>query len=86
MIGMLVKSKAGHDKDSIYIVIKEDERFVYLTDGKLKSVEHPKKKSIKHVQPIKKIKSDELETKLLQQMPIRNEEIKRFIKLYQKGI
>ncbi len=86
MIGMLVKSKAGHDKDSIYIVIKEDERFVYLTDGKLKSVEHPKKKSIKHVQPIKKIKSDELETKLLQQMPIRNEEIKRFLKLYQNGI
>lgn len=86
MIGMLVKSKAGHDKDSIYIVIKEDERFVYLTDGQLKSVEHPKKKSIKHVQPIKKIKSDELETKLLQQMPIRNEEIKRFLKLYQNGI
>ena len=86
MIGMLVKSKAGHDKDSIYIVIKEDERFVYLADGKLKSVEHPKKKSIKHVQPIKKIKSDELETKLLQQMPIRNEEIKRFLKLYQNGI
>jgi len=86
MVGMLVKSKAGHDKDSIYIVIKEDERFVYLADGQLKSVEHPKKKSIKHVQPIKKIKSDELETKLLQQMPIRNEEIKRFLKLYQNGI
>ena len=30
MIGTLVKSKAGHDKGTIYIVIKEDEKNVYV--------------------------------------------------------
>jgi len=85
MIGTLVKSKAGHDKGTIYVVIKEDEKNVYVSDGRLKSVEQPKKKNIRHIQPIKKCCSDELVNKLLQQMPVRDEEIKRFIKLYQNG-
>ncbi|MDD2969187.1 MAG: KOW domain-containing RNA-binding protein [Lachnospiraceae bacterium] len=85
MIGTLVKSKAGHDKGTIYIVISEDEKNVYVSDGRLKSVELPKKKNIRHIQPIKKGRSDELVNKLLQQMPVRDEEIKRIIKLYQNG-
>ena len=86
MVGRLVKSLAGHDKESLYCVIREEQGHVYLVDGVLKLVENPKKKNKKHVQPIVKMKSDELEKKLMQHMPIRNEEIKRFIKLYQKGI
>lgn len=85
MIGTLVKSKAGHDKGTIYVVVKEDEKNVYVSDGCLKSVDKPKKKNIRHIQPIKKGGSDELVNKLLQQMPVRNEEIKRTIKLYQNG-
>ena len=86
MVARLVKSLAGHDKESLYFVMREDASHVYLVDGVLKLVENPKKKNKKHVQPIVKMKSDELEKKLMQHMPIRNEEIKRFIKLYQKGI
>ncbi len=86
MVARLVKSLAGHDKESLYFVMREDADYVYLVDGALKLVENPKKKNKKHVQPIVKMKSDELEKKLMQHMPIRNEEIKRFIKLYQKGI
>ena len=30
----LAKSLAGHDKDHVYAVVNEDERDVYLVDGK----------------------------------------------------
>ena len=43
MIGMLAFSKAGHDKQTVYMIIKEDAEYVYLSDGRLKTVEHPKK-------------------------------------------
>lgn len=53
-IGMLAKSKAGHDKDAVYVIYKLDEAYVYLVDGKLKTIEKPKKKKYKHIQIINK--------------------------------
>ena len=38
-------SKAGHDKDSIYVIIKEEADMVYLADGRHKPLEKPKKKN-----------------------------------------
>lgn len=51
-IGMLAKSKAGHDKGKIYIIHSMDDTYVYLTDGSLRTVDHRKKKKKKHVQII----------------------------------
>ena len=51
-IGMLAKSKAGHDKNHIYVICEVDQTYVYLVDGKTKSLTKPKKKKIKHVQII----------------------------------
>ena len=48
--GMLAKSKAGHDKGNVYVICNVDETYVYLVDGKCRTLEHPKKKKIKHVQ------------------------------------
>lgn len=53
-IGMLAKSKAGHDKDIVYVIYKLDEAYVYLVDGKLKTIGKPKKKKYKHIQIINK--------------------------------
>ena len=50
--GMLAKSKAGHDKGSFFVICDVDETYVYLVDGKCRTLEHPKKKKIKHVQII----------------------------------
>lgn len=50
--GMLVKSKAGHDKEKVYVIWKEADAYVYLVDGVGKTAEHPKKKKKIHVQPI----------------------------------
>ena len=48
--GMLAVSKAGHDKGRLYVVVKADQEFVYLADGKNRSVSSPKKKKRKHIQ------------------------------------
>lgn len=50
--GEFAISKSGHDKDSLYIIIKEEDEYVYLVDGKYKLLNNPKKKNKKHVQCI----------------------------------
>lgn len=51
-IGMLAKSKAGHDKGHIYVIYKTDDAYVYLIDGRIRKMDNPKKKKKKHVQVI----------------------------------
>ena len=51
-VGMLARSKAGHDKGHVYVIIKEEEAYVYLADGSVRTIERPKKKKKKHVQMI----------------------------------
>ena len=48
-IGDIVISTCGHDMGEWYIVKEINEQFIYLIDGKLKTIESPKKKKIKHV-------------------------------------
>ena len=49
----LAKSKAGHDKNHVYVIIGTEQDLVYLANGRTKTCEHPKKKKIKHIQPIR---------------------------------
>ena len=56
-VGDVVMSISGHDRGELYIVVKNDERFAYVSDGRLKPVSKPKKKNIKHINKIGK--SDE---------------------------
>ena len=51
-IGMLARSKAGHDKGHVYIIVETDATCVYLVDGKIRTLDRPKKKKKKHVQLI----------------------------------
>lgn len=82
MTGCLAKSKAGHDEGKIYLIISEDEEYVYLSDGKYKPIEEPKKKKKKHIQIIKKKQDEDLTNRLLSGKPVSNEEIKRQIKVW----
>ena len=47
--GTVVISCTGHDKGTPYILIYEKEGFLFLCDGKNKTLEKPKKKKLKHV-------------------------------------
>lgn len=47
--GSVVKSIAGHDKNCYFIVVKVEEGYVNIADGKERKLEKPKRKSIKHI-------------------------------------
>lgn len=51
--GMVVKSMAGHDSGSYYAVMRVDNGYAYIADGKLRKVESPKKKNPLHLQKTK---------------------------------
>ena len=83
MEAILAKSKAGHDKGHIYVIIKEEEEYVYLVDGKLKCSGNPKKKNRKHIQIIEKIPGS-VEELLCQKNQPGDLEIRRALKLYER--
>ena len=56
IVGMLATSKAGHDRDSVYVIIQEDGEYIYLADGQGRTVDRPKRKNKKHIQIIKKVR------------------------------
>lgn len=51
----LAKVKAGHDKNHLYLIVKEDEKQVYLVNGTTRKLTNPKKKNPKHIQVIKRL-------------------------------
>ena len=50
--GMLARSIAGHDRGKIYVIIDTDDAYVYLADGRIRTLGKLKKKKKKHIQLI----------------------------------
>lgn len=84
MIGQLAVSKAGHDKDTLYVVVGQEGDFVYLCDGRLKTPEKPKKKRLKHIQLISRTVDTGLLEKLKSGEKVYAEEIKYALKQYSR--
>ena len=80
MIGELATSKGGHDKDRLYMIVGEEGECVYLCDGRLRGVEHPKKKKKKHIQIIHSSAQDTLIQIIKQNLPGERDEINRQIR------
>ncbi len=57
-VGQIVKSKAGHEKGKLFVIIKVEDEYIYMSDGKARSVLKPKKKNKKHVQGVNYITED----------------------------
>ena len=81
MIGQFATSKAGHDKGHLYVVVGQEDDFVYLSDGRLKGPDRPKKKRRKHIQPINARVEDSLQ-ELRGGEKVYPEEIKYALKQY----
>ncbi len=47
--GRVVLSLKGHDKDRLFLTVKQEDGFVWLTDGKNRKKHNPKKKNLKHI-------------------------------------
>ena len=62
LLGQLVVSLAGRDKGCICAVVGEpdEEGFVLIADGKVRKVEKPKKKKLKHLKPIDWLPDDDV--------------------------
>ena len=44
--GCLVRSLAGHDKGTYYIIVREDARYVYLADGRQAETQEEKARAV----------------------------------------
>lgn len=49
MIGKIVCSKAGRDKGHYMAVVKSEDDFLFVCDGKERPLERPKRKNAKHL-------------------------------------
>lgn len=76
-LGQFVKSKAGRDKDKVFIVIGiENEQFVYIADGDLRKLEKPKKKKVKHLVKLNLV-SENIKERLTQDLKFNNAFIRK---------
>ena len=82
--GYFARSKAGHDKDTLYVILDRDDRFVYLSDGRLKTVSNPKKKKEKHLQFIAS-QAEEVIAKMNSGLEVTDGDVRRSLKLYNQN-
>lgn len=54
-IGMIVRSAAGHDKDSFMVITAVEGDFALVCDGKSRKLEKPKRKRLKHLKLTKTV-------------------------------
>ncbi|HIZ44325.1 MAG TPA: KOW domain-containing RNA-binding protein [Firmicutes bacterium] len=83
--GWFAVSAAGHDKGKLYVIVGWQDGYYLLADGKRKTLERPKRKKEKHLRVVH-AQDDALVTGFKEQKPVRNEDVKRAIKLYQAKV
>ncbi len=78
-VGSFAVSMAGHDAGKSYVIFQIEKEYIYLVDGFIRTINCPKKKKKKHVKVLEH--SDQSLEEKITHKTIRNEEIKRAIKL-----
>ncbi len=77
--GDIVYSKAGRDKDKPFVVLSvSDSQYAMLADGRLRPVDKPKKKKIKHLLKSGHVAAGIAE-KLAAGMKVTNPDLKRVL-------
>jgi len=69
--GQVVISRSGRDKGKFFVVINVQGEYLYLVDGKLRTLDNPKKKKVKHIQPTNHICDLQTHGRALQDADIR---------------
>ncbi|AYE34564.1 KOW domain-containing RNA-binding protein [Clostridium septicum] len=84
LIGKVILSQAGRDKNHLYVIIEQiSEAYVLLSNGSTKTVQMPKKKKLKHFTVLGDV-NDEIKASIISKDRGTDLKIKRFLKL--KGI
>ena len=84
IVGSFVIATAGHDSGKYYVIFETDHEYVYLVDGRIRTLDRPKKKKEIHVRMLSEI--DQSLADKVKCKTVRNEEIKRAIKLLSKEV
>ena len=79
---VLAKSKVGHDKNRVYVVLESTPDAARLADGIHRTVSRPKIKKWKHLQVIKSLPLDMIK---LAEDPLDDALIKKILKTYQNN-
>ena len=61
-VGSVVKAKRGRDKEGFFVVVKSEDKWVYIADGKRRKVETPKKKNPLHLTVTNTVLSHSMDT------------------------
>ena len=82
-ISDVVVSTAGHDQGEIFYVIGTDDQFLYLANGKDRTLDKPKRKKRKHVQKVLRSETRVAE-KLIHGDKVLNSELRRDLAFHAK--
>ena len=84
-IADVVVSLAGRDKDKMYYVIKTDDTFLYLADGRGHTLEKPKRKKRKHA--VKVLRSEtRVAAKLIAGDKVLNSELRKDLAFFGRAM
>lgn len=81
--GTIVKSLAGHDKEEVFFILREEGEYVYLVDGKYRTLGKPKKKNRKHVETVS-CEAGSPGEMIREGQRVTDEEIAHFIKCFKR--
>ena len=77
----IVMSAAGRDAGKLFYVLKVEGSFAYLVDGKIRKLESPKRKKLKHIRFV--ARSDtRVACKIQQDEPLLNSELRRDLAIF----
>ena len=82
-ISDVVVSTAGHDQGELFYVVSTDEQFLYLANGKDRTLDKPKRKKRKHVQKVLRSETRVVE-KLIRGDKVLNSELRRDLAFHAK--
>ena len=82
-ISDVVVSTAGHDQGEIFYVISTDDQFLYLANGKDRSLDKLKRKKRKHVQKVLRSET-RVAAKILSGDKVLNSELRRDLAFHAK--
>lgn len=80
--GQMAMSDAGHDRGKLYVILKIEGEYLFLADGKGRTVEKPKKKNACHVCRMNYI-DPEINDRLNKKCSLSNEDVLKAIQFYE---
>ncbi len=84
-VGRVVYSKAGRDEGKLFIILSVlDDKYVYICDGILRTVEKPKKKKVRHLVFTNSVQED-IKDVLISGKKVTDATIRKILQSYDKN-